>query len=170
MGGILSMAAGQGNGRKQCRPFAAGALIALAGPLLGSIPLLMLFQYAGSAQPYASAYGVIKSFPTAISTGYFWGALPAIIAGGVVAQGILSNGWVSLRYWLWLTVLLAALLPLVFLFGGFSERGVPLDAFAAISIALFFLASALFASLVLRTAIIRLGWMKPPSQTETVAA
>jgi hypothetical protein len=142
------MTAGQGDGRKHCRPFAAGALIALAGPFLGSIPLLMLFQYAGSAQPYASAYGVIKSFPT-------------------VAQGILSNGWVSLRYWLWLTVLLAAVLPLVFLFGGFSERSVSLDAFAAISIALFFLASTLFASLVLRTAIIRLGWMKPPSQTGT---
>ena len=81
------MTAGQGDGRTYGRPLAAGALIALAGPLLGSIPLLMLFQYAGSAQPYASAYGVIKSFPTAISTGYFWGALPAIIAGGAVARG-----------------------------------------------------------------------------------
>lgn len=159
-----------GDERKQCRPFAAGALIALAGPLLGSIPLLLLFQYAGAAQPYASAYGIIRSFPTAIATGYFWGTLPAIVAGGVIAQAILSKGWVSIRYWLWLTIFLAAMLPLVFLFGGFSGRGVSLNAFAAVSIALFFLGSTLFASLVLRTMIIRLGWMSAPAKADTMAA
>jgi hypothetical protein len=155
---------------KKCRPLAAGLLVALAGPLLGSIPLLMLFHYAGTAQPYASAYGVISSFPKAISAGYFWGALPAILAGGAIAWGILSKGWVSLRYWLWLTLLLAAALPLVFLFGGFSERGVSLSAFAVVSITLFFLASVLFASLVLRAAIVRLGWMQRPAEDRPTMA
>ena len=63
------------------RPLRAGLLVALAGPFIGVLPLLILLIFiAGKYGPAVSAGALIRQFEAIIVFGYVFGGVPAIVA------------------------------------------------------------------------------------------
>lgn len=141
------------------KPIAAGLLIAVSAPLLGLCPILAWF--ALGMGEFSLGYLTV---PSTILSAYFFGAAQSVIAGLWVGLPIQRHGWISLRHWIALSVVLGGLAPVVLLLmnSGTQPRGTGLIYISDLSITCYFIAAALFASLVLRLLIVRLGWMRRP--------
>ena len=142
------------------RPLRAGLLVALAGPFLGVLPLLILLIFiAGKYGPTVSAGALIRQFAAVIIFGYVFGGLPAIVAAGLVAYGILKRSWIGWVYWSSMTIAIGAGAPAIVYNLSLMYKVLP-RAIGYTATTIFFLLATIFASLVLRVLIIRLGWMR----------
>jgi hypothetical protein len=139
------------------RPLRAGLLVALAGPFLGILPLLILLIFiAGKYGLTVSAGALIRQFAAVIIFGYVFGGVPAIVAAVLVAYEILKRSWIGWVYWSSMTIAIGAGAPAIVYNLSLMYKVLP--GYTATTI--FFLLATIFASLVLRVLIIRLGWMR----------
>lgn len=146
------------------RPLRAGLLVALAGPMLGVLPLLILLIFvAGKHATVVAASALLRQFAAITIAGYLFGGIPAIVAAAMVAYGISKRSWIGWVYWSCMTIAIGAGAP--FLLYSLSPRLklLPIIALGYTPVIIFFLMATVFASLVLRVLIIRLGWMRRPA-------
>jgi hypothetical protein len=143
------------------RPLRAGLLVALTGPFLGVLPLLILLIFiAGKYGPAVSAGAFIRQLGAIIIFGYILGGIPAIVAGVSVAYGILKRSWIGWVYWSSMTIAIGAGAPAIVYNLSLMYKVLPIRAIGYTATTIFFLLATVFASLVLRVLIIRLGWMR----------
>lgn len=143
------------------RPLRAGLLVALAGPFLGVLPLLILLIFiAGKYGLTVSAGALIRQFEAVIIFGYVFGGVPAIVAAVLVAYGILKRSWIGWVYWSSMTIAIGAGAPAIVYNLSMMYKVLPIRVIGYTATTIFFLLATIFASLVLRVLIIRLGWMR----------
>jgi hypothetical protein len=137
--------------RGATRPIAAGLLITLAAPLLGLCPVLAWYALGLGLDQF----GVGAAW--ALSMAYVLTGIPAAIAGLVAGLAIRKNGWVSAEHWRAVTGILAfAWITLVAMYVKFQPPSLLL------TVILYLIAAAIFASWALRLIIIKLRWMRVP--------
>lgn len=146
------------------RPLRSGLLVAVAGPALGAVPLVLIDTF-GRAKPLPGHDSLEIIVYTAVLAGFVWGGAPALIAAGLVARTIAITNQISLRYWTYLTALSGVTAAITFFI--FSTKRLFIVVFGPSQIFTFFLASAIFASVVLRILITQLGWQSGPPRRET---
>ena len=139
------------------RPLRSGILVAVAGPVLGALPLV-LFDPFVPPKPLVGHDSIAINAYTTVLAAFVWGGAPAILAAGLVAQKIATEKWISLRYWACLTGLCGLAAAITFFNFSMKRMFIAVLGHAAL---LIFFASTVFASVVLRFLLIALGWMGP---------
>lgn len=146
---------------------ASGLLIAFAGPPLGLLALILVvggFDYF--ADPGSMSFRRDIFGPLLIA--YAFSGLQSMIAGFVVTYELQQKGWVSLMDWLILAVCLGiapSILRLLTQSPPSHHLSIwnPTQSDLLIRDIEVFLLPTLFAAIVLRVAVISLGWMQRPS-------
>jgi hypothetical protein len=147
------------------RPLRAGLLVALTGPLLGVLPVIIVLLLAFGSDPAPAARsGLMKLIQAVIVGGYLFGGVPAIVAAALVAYGIAIKGWIDKRLWSYMTVLVGLGLPALFYIAALAMNLMTLPVISYAVLTIFFLLATIFASVILRVLIIRFGWMQKLAQ------
>lgn len=144
------------------RPLRAALTITFIGPLLAIVPiiLLLLFIY-GSRIPATIPAGILLALIQIILiAGYFVGGIPALIAAALTAYFIRSRGWIDKRHWWLFTILIGLGSPVFFYVLSLLFSPTPINRTDFVRLAIFVLPGTIFASIVLRVVIVRLGWMR----------
>ena len=139
------------------RPLRAGLLIALLGPFLATLPLLIFILAIVRSEPVAL---LARIAGLTIAIGFVLGVLPATLMAALVAYGIRKGDWISRYRWWFMTILCgAALSPAIFAVNIYMGV-LPLDGLGDLPVIFYFLLATMFTSFVLRALIVRLGWMR----------
>jgi hypothetical protein len=142
--------------RVATRPAAAGLLIALTAPILGLCPVLALHALGlGPGESMLFDLGA----PWTLSMAYALIGVPSVIAGLLAALAIRKNGSISAPHWRAVTgILTLAWITLLGMYVKFQPASLLL------TVIVYVIAAAIFASWALRLMIIKLRWMRKPAR------